>query len=69
MWNPVTDKSWRREVGVGWAGEESSVVPGTSLVVQRLRLCASPAGGAGAIPGQRTKILHVSQCGQKGKKR
>ena len=29
--------------------------PGTSLVVQWLRLCASTAGGTGSIPGQGTK--------------
>ena len=28
--------------------------PGTSLVVQRLRLCAPNAGGQGSIPGQGT---------------
>ena len=31
---------------------------GTSLAVQRLRLCASTAGGAGSIPGRVTKIPH-----------
>ena len=34
---------------------------GTSLVVQRLRLCASTAEGEGLIPGQGTKILHAMQ--------
>ena len=34
--------------------------PGISLVVQWLRLCASTAGGAGSIPGLRTKILHAT---------
>lgn len=29
---------------------------GVSLAVQCLRLCASPAGGAGSISGQGTKI-------------
>ena len=38
---------------------------GTSLVVQRLRLCASTAGGLGSIPDQGTKILHAAQNGQK----
>ena len=37
----------------------------TSLVVQWLRLCASSAGIMGLIPGQRTKILHAEQHGQK----
>lgn len=41
---------------------------GTALVVQGLRLSASPAGGAGSIPVQGTKILLVSRCGQKGEK-
>ena len=33
--------------------------PGTSLVVQWLRLHASSAGGAGSIPGWGTKIPHA----------
>ena len=33
---------------------------GTSLVVQWLRLCASPPGGAGLIPGQGTKVPHAT---------
>ena len=37
---------------------------GTSMVIQRLRLCTSSAGGSGSIPGQETKILHSVQCGQ-----
>ena len=32
--------------------------PGTSLVVQWLRLCAPTAGGTISIPGQGTKIPH-----------
>ena len=35
-------------------------LPGTSLAVQWLRLCASNAGGAGSIPGQGTKIPHAA---------
>ena len=38
--------------------------PGTSLVVQWLRLSAFTAGVLGSIPGQGTKILHA-MCGQK----
>ena len=38
---------------------------GTSLEAQRLRLCASNAGGAGSIPGLRMKIPHVVQHSQK----
>ena len=41
---------------------------GTSLAVQRLRLCASTAGGAGSIPGWGTKIPHAVRRGQKVKK-
>ena len=33
---------------------------GTSLAVQRLRLCASTAGGMSQVPGWGTKILHAS---------
>ena len=40
---------------------------GTSLVVQWLRLCASTAGGISLVPGQETKILHVSWGSQKKK--
>ena len=39
--------------------------PGTSLVVQWLRLHPSTARGAGSVPGQETKILHVTWHGQK----
>ena len=42
---------------------------GTSLVVQQLKLCPSDAGGAGSIPGWRTKIPHALKYGQKKKKR
>ena len=37
----------------------------TSLVVKRLKLCASNAGGAGSIPGQGTMIPHAVWHGQK----
>ena len=37
----------------------------TSLAVQWLRLCASPAGDKGSIPDQEMKILHATWCGQK----
>ena len=46
--------------------EESS---GTSLAVQRLRLCASNAGDAGLTPGRGTKIPHAAQHSQKVKKK
>ena len=41
---------------------------GSLLAVQQLRLQASIAGGAGLIPGQGTRILHATWCGQKTKK-
>ena len=34
-------------------------VPGTSLAVQWLRLCASTAGGVGSFPRPGTKIPHA----------
>ena len=37
----------------------------TCLVVQWLRLCTFNAEGIGSIPGQGTKIPHVTWCGQK----
>ena len=43
--------------------------PGTSLVVQWLRLQASTAGGTGSIPGQGTNISHAMWCDQKKKKK
>ena len=36
---------------------------GTSLVVQWLRLHTSSAVGLGSIPGQGTKILHITRHG------
>ena len=48
---------------------EDSVMRGTSLVVQWLRLHVSTAGGMGLIPGQGPKILYaVVQQKQKTKK-
>ena len=41
---------------------------GASLVVQWLRLHTATAGGTGSIPGQGTKILHVTQQKKKKKK-
>ena len=40
---------------------------GTSLAVQRLRLHASAAGGAGSNPGRGAKMPHATQCSQKVK--
>ena len=41
---------------------------GNSLVVQWLGLRAFTAKGAGSTPGQGTKILQTTSCGQKKKK-
>ena len=40
-----------------------------SLAVQRLRLCASSAGGVGLIPGWGTKIPYAAQHQKKKKER
>ena len=42
---------------------------GSLLGVQRLRLCASTAGGMGSIPGWGTKIPHAAQHCQKIKRK
>ena len=39
-------------------------MPGNSLVVQWLGLCASKASCMGSIPGRGTKILHAAGCRQ-----
>ena len=44
------------------------MVPGTSLAVQRLRLCASSAGGAGAIPGRELRSCTSRSVAKRGKK-
>ena len=36
------------------------LIPGTSLASQWFRFCASYAGGMGSIPGQGTKIPHLT---------
>ena len=40
----------------------------TSLAAQRLKLCASTAGGTGSTPSQETEILQASWGGKKKKK-
>lgn len=42
---------------------------GTSLVVQRLGLCVSTAGGTRSNPGSGTKISEAAASGQRNKKR
>ena len=44
-------------------------MPGTSLKVQWLRLCASNEEGAGLIPGQGTKIPQATGHSQKTPKK
>ena len=41
------------------------IFPGTSLVVQWLRLCAPNAGATGLIPGRESKVPHAAQRSQK----
>ena len=43
------------------AKNKKMAIAGTSLVVQLLGLHVSNVGGMGSIPGQRTKILRVTQ--------
>ena len=44
---------------------ETRATRGTSLVVQRLRLCAPNADATGSVLGQGTKIAHAECLGQK----
>ena len=54
----------------GWSSEmqaqtpallthHEGVSPGTSLVVQWLRICLSMQGNTGSIPGRRTEVLYA----------
>ena len=56
---------------VGWmvARVLQKFLPGTSLVIQWLRLCALNAGGLGSIPGQTTRshMLKLRVCMPKRK--
>ena len=40
---------------------------GTSLAIQRLRLCSPNAGGTGLIPDWETEIPHAARHGKKKK--
>ena len=42
---------------------------GTSLSVQWLKFCTSPAGGTSSIPGWGTEILHAAQSGREQNKK
>ena len=44
------------------------IILGTSLVVQWLRLCISPAGSVGSVAGRGTKISHATWHSKKKKK-
>ena len=57
----IKRRCWNRESDI----EKGHVR--TSLVVQWLRFHTPNTGGLGLIPGQGTKILHVTQCNQKKK--
>ena len=46
-----------------------SLLMGTSLAVQWLRLCASTAGATGLILGRGTKIPHATRCVAKKKEK
>ena len=48
---------WNRSSAQTWYLKSPA---GTSLAVQRLRLCTCTAGGVGSIPRQGTKILHTT---------
>ena len=43
---------------------KNKIWKGTSLAIQRLRLCVSTASGVGSIPGWGTKFLHAAWGGQ-----
>ena len=43
-----------------WIYLSELYIIGTSMVVQRLRLCTSTAGNPGSIPGQGTRFPHAS---------
>ena len=49
--------------------KKKKTLPGTSLVVQRLRLHPPTAAGAGSIPGQETKIPHATVQPEKEKRK
>ena len=61
--------SWCSYYGKQYVGSSQKLKIGTSQVVQWLRLHASNAGGAGSIPGQRSKIPRSVGHNQKVKNR
>lgn len=76
----VTKASWTCGLSVGRGGAKKGVGPvwdawrqgawkGSSLVVQRLELCASNTGPVGSIPGTGYQILEAVRASQKKKKK
>ena len=45
-----------------WVSAAQEGMPGSSLVVQWIRLEASTAGGVGSVPGWGAKTPHAAQC-------
>ena len=48
-----------------FVGNKIPKMPGTSLVVHRLKLCAPNVGDQGSIPGQGNEIPYAAQCGER----
>ena len=61
--NPPPDAAVAPSRAQIWGNNSPNL--GTSLAVQRLRLCASTGGGASLIPGWETKILQAAWSSQK----
>ena len=65
----TSDKSERIYKELSKLNNKKTNSLGTSLAVQGLRLHFPNTGSTGSIPGQGTKILHGSECGQKKKEK
>ena len=61
----ILDGSFKK---IFFLGKISTVLQGTALVVQWLRLHAPNAGGLGSVPGWGTKIPYAACLGRKKKK-
>ena len=72
MSNPLTMKMLREANDLGcfveqmqnlhpWVSSAQEGMPGSSLVVQWIRLEAPTSGGVGSVPGWGTKIPHAAQ--------
>ena len=59
----------RKEKKKGFSLYLKTTNTGTSLAAQGLRSCSSIAGATGLILGWGAKILHITYCGQKKKKK